>query len=199
MRPGAWRNVPPPPSGRNDQMEALRDAQKQELVTRANWIWEADVDEFLRIHAGDGALAALADACGAPQAISLRDQVFANDGVQSFEDRPVIEQFIHSHNPDLWCAGPGIKCKALVQNDFSRSPLRRTAADLPRRAGAQGPATRTRQIRRLPAPGAWRHATLNHNALRSLESYLVKSDRGDVNRAGRVFDAHHRRARYNPA
>ncbi len=35
--------------------------------------------------------------------------------------------------------------------------------------------------------------------MRSLESYLVKSDRGDVNRAGRVFDAHHRRARYDPA
>lgn len=27
----------------------------------------------------------------------------------------------------------------------------------------------------------------------------MKSDRGDVNRAGRVFDAHHRRARYAPA
>ncbi|SDF01853.1 hypothetical protein SAMN04488105_11168 [Salipiger thiooxidans] len=103
-------------------MEALRDAQKQELVTRANWIWEADVDEFLNIHAGDGALAALVDACGAPQAILLSDQVFANDGVQSFEDRPVIGQFIHSHNPDLWCAGPGIEGKTLVRNDFSRHP-----------------------------------------------------------------------------
>lgn len=101
-------------------MEALRDTQKQELVTRDNWIWEADVDEFLSIHAGDGALAALADACGAPQAISLSDQVFANDGVQSFEDRPVIGHFIHSHNPDLWCAVPGIEGNTLVQNDFSR-------------------------------------------------------------------------------
>ncbi|EEX16099.1 conserved hypothetical protein [Citreicella sp. SE45] len=35
--------------------------------------------------------------------------------------------------------------------------------------------------------------------MRSRESYLVKSDRGDVNRAGRVFDAHHRRARDDPA
>ncbi|WP_254885181.1 glycosyltransferase family 2 protein [Salipiger sp. HF18] len=122
LAPWGVAQRPNPASGRNDQMEALRDAQKQELVTRANWIWEADVDAFLNIHAGDGALAALADACGAPQAISLRDQVFANDGVQSFEDRPVIGQFIHSHNPDLWCAEPGIEGKALVQNDFSRHP-----------------------------------------------------------------------------
>ena len=49
-------------------------------------------------------------------------------------------------------------------------------------------AANTRRIRKFPAAGARRYATLNHYALRSLDSYLVKNDRGDVNREGRTFD-----------
>ena len=42
-------------------------------------------------------------------------------------------------------------------------------------------------------------ATLNHYALRSLDSYLVKTDRGDVNREGRVFDDTYWRERNDTA
>ena len=45
-----------------------------------------------------------------------------------------------------------------------------------------------RRIRAFPAKGARQFATLNHYALRSLDSYLVKNDRGDVNREHRAFD-----------
>ena len=43
------------------------------------------------------------------------------------------------------------------------------------------------------------HATLNHYALRSLDSYLVKNDRGDVNRENRAFDDTYWRERNDPA
>ena len=45
-----------------------------------------------------------------------------------------------------------------------------------------------RRIRKFPAQDARDFATLNHYALRSLDSYLVKIDRGDVNRENRAFD-----------
>ncbi len=34
-------------------MEALKDAANQDIVTNAEWVWVADVDEFLNIHVGD--------------------------------------------------------------------------------------------------------------------------------------------------
>ena len=43
------------------------------------------------------------------------------------------------------------------------------------------------------------HATLNHYAVRSLDSYLVKNDRGDVNRENRAFDDTYWRERNDPA
>ena len=46
-------HLPNPAEGRNYQMEALKDAAKQPVVTEADWVWVADVDEFLNIHIGD--------------------------------------------------------------------------------------------------------------------------------------------------
>jgi hypothetical protein len=60
-------------------------------------------------------------------------------------------------------------------------------------------AANARRIRKFPARGARGFATLNHYALRSLDSYLVKNDRGDVNRDGRVFDDTYWRERNDPA
>lgn len=60
-------------------------------------------------------------------------------------------------------------------------------------------AAHPRRLRRLPAKGARHHATLNHYALRSLDSYLVKMDRGDVNRENRSFDDTYWRERNDPA
>jgi hypothetical protein len=60
-------------------------------------------------------------------------------------------------------------------------------------------AANPRRIRKFPSGGAREFATLNHYALRSLDSYLVKNDRGDVNREGRVFDDTYWRERNDPA
>ena len=56
-----------------------------------------------------------------------------------------------------------------------------------------------RRIRAYPTNGAREFATLNHYALRSLDSYLVKNDRGDVNREWREFDDTYWRERNDPA
>ncbi len=205
-----------PAEGRNYQMEALKDAKSQTVVQQAHWVWIADVDEFVNIHVGDHSFAALIEACGNPQSISLNFQFFANNGVEHFEDRPVIEQFTRCHNPDLWCGETAIEVKTLTRNDF---PLQYYGAHRPffkpkmkKRAqpewtdGSGRPvphrflvAANPRRIRRFPAKGARAHATLNHYALRSLDSYLVKNDRGDVNRENRAFDDTYWRERNDPA
>ncbi len=208
---GLCEHLPNPAEGRNYQMEALKDARSRDCVTQADWVWIADVDEFLNIHVGDHTIPALIEACGDPQAISLTFQFFANDGVEAFVDRPVIEQFTRSHNPDLWCGEAAIEVKSLVRHDF---PLKYYGAHRPFQKPKQRPvwtdgsgrkvphkflvAANPRRIRRFPAGGARVHATLNHYALRSLDSYLVKNDRGDVNRENRAFDDTYWRERNDP-
>ena len=209
---GLCTHLPNPAQGRNYQMEALKDARKQDVVADADWVWIADVDEFLNIHVGDHTIPALIEACGDPLAISVNFQFFANDGIETFQDAPVIGQFTRSHNPDLWCGEAAIEVKSLVRQDF---PLKYYGAHRPFQKGKARPewtdgsgrnvphkflvAANPRRIRRFPAAGARDFATLNHYALRSLDSYLVKNDRGDVNREHRAFDDTYWRERNDPA
>jgi hypothetical protein len=213
---GGVVHLPNPAQGRNYQMEALKHASKLDLVRNADWVWIADVDEFLNIHVGDHRIPDLIQACGDPKAISVTFQFFANHGVEAFTDAAVIGQFLHSHNPDLWCDQTAIEVKTLIRQDF---PLRYYGAHRPffrdSLAEEQRPlwtdgsgrkvphrfhiAASQKRIRKFPAKGARDFATLNHYALRSLDSYLVKNDRGDVNRENRAFDDTYWRERNDSA
>ncbi|WP_417605519.1 glycosyltransferase family 2 protein [Primorskyibacter flagellatus] len=213
---GIVRHLPNPAKGRNYQMEALKDATRQDVVSDADWTWIADVDEFLNIHAGNHTIPALIEASGDPQAISTTFQFFANGGVEGYVDRPVIAQFSQCHNPDLWCGDSAIEVKTLVRRDFPlqyygahRPFFRNDLAEEKRPHWTDGSgravphkflvAANPRRIRKFPAAGARVHATLNHYALRSLDSYLVKNDRGDVNRDNRNFDDTYWRERNDSA
>lgn len=213
---GIVRHLPNPAKGRNYQMEALKDATRQDVVSDADWIWIADVDEFLNIHAGDHTIPALIEACGDPQAISATFQFFANGGVDRYDDRPVIAQFTRCHNPDIWRGDSAIEVKTLVRRDFPlqyygahRPFFRNDLAEEKRPQWTDGTgravphkflvAANPRRIRKFPATGARVHASLNHYALRSLDSYLVKNDRGDVNRDNRNFDDTYWRERNDSA
>ncbi|MDF1727371.1 MAG: glycosyltransferase family 2 protein [Sulfitobacter sp.] len=210
---GIVAHLPNPATNRNYQMQALKAARRHALVQQADWVWIADVDEFLNIHVGDHTIPALIEACGDPQAISVTFQFFANDGIEAFADRPVITQFLHSHNPDIWGMDTAIEVKSLVRKDFpldyygAHRPFHDESQSKPAWADGSGrpvpgPFRRRankRRIRAFPARGARAFATLNHYALRSLDSYLVKNDRGDVNREHRAFDDSYWRARNDPA
>ena len=213
---GVVQHMPNPATGRNYQMEALKDARRHAIVAEADWVWIADVDEFLNIRAPGHSIPALIEACGNPQAISLNFQFFANGGIEQFEDRPVIAQFTQTHNPDIWCGEAAIEVKTLVRRDFplqyfgAHRPFFRAKLPKGKRpvwsdgSGRAVPhrflvAANPRRIRRFPAAGARGLATLNHYALRSLDSYLVKNDRGDVNREHRHFDDTYWRERNDPA
>ncbi|MGJ8584615.1 MAG: glycosyltransferase family 2 protein [Marinosulfonomonas sp.] len=202
---GIVQHLPNPATGRHYQMEALKDAVHHQVIQNADWVWVADVDEFLNIHVGDGTIPDLIQACGTPMAISVTFQFFSNDDVIDFTDEPVIGQFLHSHNPDIWGDQLAIEVKTLTRKDF---PLQYYGAHRPffrkllprdhhpswtdgsgRPVPAQFLTAALKQsIRRFPAAGARNFATLNHYALRSMDSYLVKNARGDVNRENRKFE-----------
>ncbi|KIN61351.1 Glycosyl transferase, group 2 family [Sulfitobacter noctilucae] len=198
---GIVEHLPNPATTRNYQMQALKAAKQHRLVKQADWVWIADVDEFINIHVGDHSLPALIKACGDPQAISVTFQFMANGGVEEFVDEPVISQFVRSHSHDIWGAEIAIEVKTLVRKDFpteyfgAHRPFHNDGRSKPKwtdGSGRQVPrpfrkAAGRRRIRAFPAHGARQFATLNHYALRSLDSYLVKNDRGDVNRERRVF------------
>ncbi|MCX7559482.1 glycosyltransferase family 2 protein [Sulfitobacter sp. F26204] len=202
-------HLPNPATNRTYQMQALKAAKQHQIVKSADWVWVADVDEFLNIHVGDHTIPALIEACSDPQAISVTFQFMANNGVEEYIDAPVIGQFLHSHNPDIWGADTAIEVKTLVRSDFpteyfgAHRPFHDDAKFKPRwtdGSGRQVPrpfrkAAGRRRIRAFPARDARLHATLNHYALRSLDSYLVKNDRGDVNRENRAFDESYWRER----
>jgi Glycosyl transferase family 2 len=210
---GVVTHLPNPAGSRDYRAEALKDAPSQPLVGASDWLWIADVDEFLNIRVGTGTLPELIAACGVEaRAISITRQFFANCDVKDFDDRPVIAQFTRSHDPDLWGKSAAQDVKTLVRKDFpldhydANRPLFRT--DMPKKdyplwkdgSGREVPwkfriAATKRRTRKFPAEGARDFATLNHYALRSLDSYLVKADRGDVSRDSRRFDAAYWRQR----
>ncbi|MGJ8625389.1 MAG: glycosyltransferase family 2 protein [Sulfitobacter sp.] len=210
---GVVAHLPNPATNRNYQMQALKAARRHPLIKNADWVWVADVDEFLNIHVGDHTIPALIEACQNPKAISITFQFFASGAVEAYEDAPVISQFLHSHNPDIWCAETAIEVKSLVRGDFpldyfgAHRPFHDEAKEKPRWTDGSGrmvpPPFRRRankrRIRAFPAKGARDFATLNHYALRSLDSYLVKNDRGDVNREHRAFDDTYWRERNDTA
>ena len=206
-------NPADPEKSRNYQMQALKKARRHPVVKKADWVWVADVDEFLNIHVGDHTIPALIEACGDPQTVSITFQFFANNGVEAYVDKPVISQFRHSHNPDIWCGDTSIEVKSLVRQDFpldyygAHRPFHNedevqptwtdaSGRDVPRQFRRR---VNKRRIRAYPTNGAREFATLNHYALRSLDSYLVKNDRGDVNREWREFDDTYWRERNDPA
>lgn len=198
-------HLPNPAVTRKYQMEALKDSRQQSVVRSADWIWIADVDEFLNIRVGNGTIPDLISACANPKAISVHFQFFANNGIETYEDRPVIEQFVRSHDPEIWGGDASQEVKTLVRADFpvkyygAHRPFLRQNVDPARHpawtdgSGRAVPekfqlAEEKQWMRKFPAKGARDFATLNHYALRSLDSYLVKNDRGDVNREHRSFD-----------
>jgi hypothetical protein len=176
------------------QHAALKDAVRQKAYRQADWIVTIDLDEFIAIHVGEGTLPDLFRAANYPNAISLTWRYFGNGGVIAYEDRPVIEQFLRCAPEAFPDAGIAWGFKTLFNRRTCRfrrlgvhRPVKIDEADegAVRWVNGSGRVMPRRLIRtgwRTVQPiFGYRLATLNHYALRSAESYLVKRDRGRIN------------------
>lgn len=187
------RDNPYRETGGVPQHAAFRAAAEEPLVTEAGWLLTLDVDEYLNIHVGDGRVCDLLGAVETPGAISMPWRLFGNADRHRFEDRPVTEQFPlaaadYAPRPmQAWAF------KTLYRNDgaFDRLGVHRPKGLSPGRAGSlvwvDGSG---RPFPERLWQSGWRMTldtwgydlvAVNHYAVRSAESFLVKRDRGRVN------------------
>lgn len=89
-----------PISGRMDpQRRAYSRANQMDVVRDASWVLIADADEFLNIHAGDGSIDALIDACpDETEAVSICWRIFGSGGERHLLPDPVTKRFTRACN-----------------------------------------------------------------------------------------------------
>ncbi len=179
------------------QHAALQAAENEPIMQNCGWGICMDVDEFIDIKLGDGTLKALYQAMGDANMISLTWRLFGNSEVQGYEDRFLIDQFTRCAPELVRKPHQAWGFKTLFRN-----------IDIYKKLGVHRPKGLRPdlwdQVRWLNGSGrpmpkeayrnAWRSTTetygydwvqLNHYAVRSAESFLVKRDRGRVNHVDR--------------
>ncbi len=191
------RNVPPP--GKSVQWNALHLAWRHELRRAADWILHIDCDEFVNLRAPLGGLADLVARCDGADAIVLPWRLFGHSGRARLEDGRSTALFTRAAPPG--CAYPvgATQFKTLLRRKgpFARLGVHRPRAKKGQHAlwvdgsGRALPAALAQNEKRITLFGL-REATelvqLNHYALRSAESFLLKRARGLPNRKGRAID-----------
>ncbi|MEL6807560.1 MAG: glycosyltransferase family 2 protein [Pseudomonadota bacterium] len=183
--------------GLKPQHAALQSAEGEKVIQEAKWVTCIDVDEYVNIKVGDGTLDALFAAVPEANMISMTWRLFGNADVHAFADAPITEQFTRCA-PELarkphqaW----GFKTLFQTNGIFKKLGVHRPKGLKPQfwdqinwvnGSGKRMPPDMYRN--------AWRSTTstygydlvqLNHYAVRSAESFLVKRDRGRVNHVDR--------------
>ena len=176
--------------GNSPQQYALNRSLKEEVIRNADWIIHIDVDEFINVRCGNGTLFDVFDRVPQATNVAMTWRLFGHNGVRELSDELVIEQFdscapkfcpkphtvwgfktmfrnmgaygkISCHRPNKlsdafrdhvhWVNGSGQSMGDEVKDNGWRSSQRAIGYDL---------------------------IQLNHYALRSAESFLIKRQRG---------------------
>ena len=149
----------------------------------------------MNIHAGDHTLPALLTAVPEADAIALTWRLFGNAGVVAYQDRPVTETFTRAAPATLGWPWRAQMFKTLFRNDghFRKLGVHRPRNPDPARQalwvdGSGRPIPPNTRLFSDYRQDNYQLAQLNHYALGSMESYLVKCDRGRANREASAFD-----------
>ncbi|MEM8980530.1 MAG: glycosyltransferase family 2 protein [Pseudomonadota bacterium] len=170
---------------------ALRQASRlYDEVKEAAWVFVCDVDEYLNIHVGDGSARALVEASGSDaDVIAVPWRCFGAADVDQIADTPVTEQFGLGelpydpvHRP---LTGKFVKSLYTNKEKFQRMGLHGPVAFEKHEPGITrvlpGGALYTVGGKRTEHAPLWDVAQVNHYAVRSLESFLIKRARGRAN------------------
>ena len=184
-------------TGQKPQHAAYLAAQSTQKAQDADWIMCMDVDEYINIHVGDGTLHDLFAAVPDANLWSMTWRLFGNAEVDQFEDRFVTEQFFRCA-PQI-CRKPhqawGFKTMFRNNGYYKKFGVHRPVGLQPEfkdhihwvnGSGVRMPENILRTgWRNTARTYGYDLVTLNHYALRSCESFLVKRDRGRVNHVER--------------
>ncbi|MEP2531113.1 glycosyltransferase family 2 protein [Shimia sp.] len=182
---------------RGPHKSALMWGEHETVVREADWIFVADVDEYLQINVGNGTFQALIDAFPGVDAISLVWRIFGNDGVQGMVDTPVPHQFTRTQ-PAQGREGEHRFFKTLFKNDktkFNRMGVHRPfiqqdAAPINwiTPGGTRFDDRHIKGALHVNWDYGYEVAQLNHYALRSMDSFLNKQRRGRANHVNGKID-----------
>ena len=182
------------PHDEGPQWAALKAANKHPLLKSADWVLFADIDEFVNIHSGDRTLAALLTALPRADAITLTWRLFGNAGVVAFEDHPVTGVFTRAAPATLGWPWRAQMFKTLFRaSHFGNLGVHRPRQPDPSKSPRwfDGSGREINLGQRLFSDyrqDNYQLVQMNHYALGSMESYLVKCDRGRANREASAFD-----------
>ena len=184
-------------TGLKPQHAALQASDEEPLVRNAKWVTCIDVDEFVNIKTGDGTLDALFAAVPDANMIAMTWRLFGNGDVHKYVDQPITEQFLRCAPEFARKPHQAWGFKTLFQNIglFKKMGVHRPKGLNPQLWEEINWVNGSGQL--LPREmyrNGWRSTTdtygydlvqLNHYAVRSAESFLVKRDRGRVNHVDR--------------
>ncbi|MGY3439607.1 MULTISPECIES: glycosyltransferase family 2 protein [unclassified Marinovum] len=176
--------------GKSPQQSALNDSLKEPVIRNADWIIHIDVDEFMNIRCGNGTLQDFLDRVPDATNVAMTWRMFGHNGVTQLKDRFVIEQF--DTCAPKFCPKPhtawGFKTMMRNIGAYEKLSCHRPNKLVP---GMED------KVRWFNGSGAsmgdevkvngWRNSKrsigydllqLNHYALRSAESFLIKRQRG---------------------
>ena len=192
-----WRDNPYRQVDMKPQHAALDAANDEEMVKNADWTICMDVDEYIAVHTGEGSVQDLFAAVPDANMISLTWRLFGNNDVDLFNDSFITQDFTRcahelANKPhQAWGFKTMYRNIGLFRKIGVHRPkgLLPTAVDRINWVNGSGKPMPKNQWR-----NAWRShsgtygydlVSLNHYAVRSAESFLVKRDRGRVNHVDR--------------
>lgn len=177
-------------SGKSPQQYALNQSLKEPVIRNAEWIIHIDVDEFINIRCGNGTLADFFDRVPQATNVAMTWRLFGHNGITALDDRFVIEQF--DACAPKFCPKPHTAWgfKTMVRNIGAYEKL---SCHRPNKL-VPGMEDRIHWVNGSGLPmgdevkkNGWRNSKrsigydllqLNHYALRSAESFLIKRQRG---------------------
>jgi len=169
---------------------ALNYAHHLRQTREADFFISMDVDEFINVRTGDGTLAALFDATGCFDVLSITEVNHGSNRLEHFEPGWLVEQFpLHqSIRSGVRRSRRGVKSIVRLSEKVER--LRNHRPDMIDLTGPviwldgsgrdQHSLAEDRGENGLDSRGTYGLVRLEHFALRSLDSYLAKMNRGDV-------------------
>ncbi len=184
-------------AGLKPQHAALQAAHSEPMIQSSDWVVCMDVDEFMAIHTGAGKIDDLFAALGDANLISMTWRLFGNSDISEYVDALIIQQFTRCAPELIRKPHQAWGFKTLFRNVglFKKLGVHRPKGLNPqlvddvRWVNGSG-----RPLPKAMYRNAWRSTvdsygydlvTLNHYAVRSTESFLVKRDRGRVNHVDR--------------
>lgn len=176
--------------GNSPQQYALNQSLKEPVIRNADWIIHIDVDEFMNVRCGNGTLQDFFDAVPDATNVAMTWRLFGHNGVAKLADDFVIDQF--DTCAPKFCPKPhtvwGFKTMFKNIGAYEKISCHRpNKLDDAFRDKVKWVNGSGRDMTKEAAENGWRSSKksigydllqLNHYALRSAESFLIKRQRG---------------------